>query len=37
VARLLRTEAVVDELRRTEACDRLHAMLTAPVATHYAA
>ena len=37
VARLLRTEAVVDELRRTDACDRLYAMLTAPVATHYAA
>lgn len=37
VARLLRTEAVVDELRRTEACARLYTVLTAPVATHYAA
>ncbi|UJW84591.1 PTS sugar transporter subunit IIA [Devosia sp. SL43] len=37
VARLLRTESVVDELRGTADCDRLHAVLTAPVATHYAA
>lgn len=37
VARLLRTEHVVDELRRTDGSARLHALLTAPVATHYAA
>jgi PTS system nitrogen regulatory IIA component len=37
VARLLRTESVVDELRRTDICARLHAVLTAPVPTHYAA
>ena len=37
VARLLRTEHVVDELRRTDDSTRLHALLTAPVATHYAA
>lgn len=37
VARLLRTEAVVDELRGCNACDRLYGLLSAPVATHYAA
>lgn len=37
VARLLRTESVVDDLRRTEDPGKLHALLTAPVATHYAA
>lgn len=37
VARLLRTESVVDELRRSDGCARLHALLTAPEATHYAA
>lgn len=37
VARLLRTEAVVDELRRVDGCERLHALLTSPVATDYAA
>ncbi len=37
VARLLRTEAVVDELRREGDPARLHAILTAPVAAHKAA
>ena len=37
VARLLRTEAVVDELRRTDDCAQLYGVLTSPVATHYAA
>ncbi len=37
VARLLRTETVVEDLRRTEDPAKLHALLTAPVATHYAA
>jgi PTS system nitrogen regulatory IIA component len=37
VARLLRTEAVVDELRRTVDCAQLYGVLTSPVATHYAA
>ncbi|WP_224704721.1 PTS sugar transporter subunit IIA [Devosia aquimaris] len=37
VARLLRTESVVDDLRRTDDPTRVHALLTAPVATHYAA
>ena len=37
VARLLRTEAVVDELRRIDDCAQLHSVLTSPVATHYAA
>jgi PTS system nitrogen regulatory IIA component len=37
VARLLRTEAVVDELRRIDDCAQLYAVLTAPIATHYAA
>jgi len=37
VARLLRTEAVVEELRRIDDPTRLHAVFTAPMATHYAA
>ena len=37
VARLLRTEAVVAELRNTCDPHRLHAILTEPQATHYAA
>lgn len=37
VARLLRTETVIDELRATTDPDQLHAIFTAPVATHYAA
>ncbi|WP_240231401.1 PTS sugar transporter subunit IIA [Devosia lacusdianchii] len=37
VARLLRTEAVVDELRRIDDPARLYATLTSPVTTHYAA
>jgi PTS system nitrogen regulatory IIA component len=38
VARLLRTEAVVDELRRTTDAERIYAILTEPVAaTTYAA
>jgi nitrogen PTS system EIIA component len=37
VARLLRTEAMVDELRRAENPAQLRALFTAPVATHYAA
>jgi nitrogen PTS system EIIA component len=37
VARLLRTEAIVEELRRTEDPERLHALLTAPLQTPYAA
>ena len=37
VARLLRTEAVVEELRSATDPDQLHAIFTAPVATHYAA
>lgn len=37
VARLLRTESVVDELRRMDDSARIHALLTAPIATHYAA
>jgi len=37
VARLLRTEAVVDDLRRLDDPIRLRAVLTAPVATNYAA
>src|SRR6218665_1869023 len=36
VARLLRTEAVVDELRSIDDPARLHAVFTAPMATHYA-
>jgi len=37
VARLLRTESVVDELRRIDDCAQLYGVLTSPVATHYAA
>ena len=37
VARLLWTEAVVDDLRRLDDPIRLRAVLTAPVATNYAA
>ena len=37
VARLLRTETVVDELRRLEEPDKLRAVLTAPEPSHYAA
>lgn len=37
VARLLRTESAVEELRRTDDPLRLHAMLTAPLETYYAA
>lgn len=37
VARLLRTDSVVEDLRRTEDPARLHALLTAPISTHYAA
>ena len=36
VARLLRTESVVEDLRRLSDPDRLHAVLTEPLATHYA-
>lgn len=37
VARLLRTEAVVDDLRRFDMPAKLHAVLTVPVAATYAA
>ena len=37
VARLLRTETVVDELRRIDDCAQLYGVLTSPIATHYAA
>ena len=37
VARLLRTESVVDELRQATDPEQLRAIFTAPVATHYAA
>ena len=37
VARLLRTESVVDDLRRAEGPAQLRAIFTAPVTTHYAA
>ena len=37
VARLLRTEQVVDDLRSTDDPARLYALLTAPLETHYAA
>jgi PTS system nitrogen regulatory IIA component len=37
VARLLRTERLVDDLRRTTDPKKLYQMLTAPVAAHYAA
>lgn len=37
VARLLRTEALVDDLRRTDDPQKMYQMLTAPVAAHRAA
>jgi nitrogen PTS system EIIA component len=37
VARLLRTEAVVEGLRRLDVPSKLHALLTRPLATTYAA
>jgi PTS system nitrogen regulatory IIA component len=37
VARLLRTEALVDDLRRTTDPQKMYQMLAAPVAAHYAA
>ncbi|QYO76958.1 PTS sugar transporter subunit IIA [Devosia salina] len=37
VARLLRTESVTDQLRRETDPERLHAILTAPLETTYAA
>ncbi len=37
VARLLRTESVIEELRAATDTGQLHAIFTAPVATHYAA
>jgi len=37
VARLLRTETVVDSIRRLDVPSKLHALLTAPVAATYAA
>jgi PTS system nitrogen regulatory IIA component len=37
VARLLRTESIVDELRRAEEPEKVYAILTAPVAAHKAA
>ena len=37
VARLLRTESVVEDLRQATDPDQLRAIFTAPVATHYAA
>ena len=37
VARLLRTETVIEELRAAADPAQLHAIVTAPVATHYAA
>lgn len=37
VARLLRTESVVEELRQASDPEQLRAIFTAPVATHYAA
>lgn len=37
VARILRTESVVDELRRTPDADRIHAILTQPLAANKAA
>jgi PTS system nitrogen regulatory IIA component len=37
VARLLRTEAVVEELRAATDPEQLYAIFTDPVATHYAA
>jgi len=37
VARLLRTEAVIEDMRAATDPAQLHAIFTAPVATHYAA
>lgn len=37
VARVLRTESVVDDLRRTFDAEKLYAILTQPVASHQAA
>lgn len=37
VARLLRTESVVDDLRRTDDPHRLYQLLTSPLEGHYAA
>lgn len=37
VARLLRTESVVEDLRQASDPEQLRAIFTAPVATHYAA
>lgn len=37
VARQLRTDSLVDDLRRSDDPDRIHAMLTAPLADTYAA
>ena len=37
VARLLRTQAVIEELRAATDPAQLHAIFTAPIATHYAA
>jgi nitrogen PTS system EIIA component len=37
VARILRTESVVDELRRTPDASRIHAILTQPLAANKAA
>lgn len=37
VARLLRTESVVEDLRRLDLPAKLHAVLTAPLAANYAA
>ncbi|QDZ12386.1 PTS sugar transporter subunit IIA [Devosia ginsengisoli] len=37
VARLLRTESVIEDLRRAEGPEQLRAIFTAPLATHYAA
>ncbi len=37
VARVLRNEQVVDELRRLDSCDAIYGVLTAPVVSHYAA
>ncbi|MCR6670872.1 PTS sugar transporter subunit IIA [Devosia ginsengisoli] len=37
VARLLRTESVIEDLRRAEGPEQLRAIFTSPLATHYAA
>lgn len=37
VARLVRTESVVEDLRRAQGPEELRAIFTAPVETHYAA